>query len=260
MNTMAIVPTYNERDNIERLLEELLACQQDLQVVVVDDNSPDGTGAVVDAWVAQNQRVHVVHRAGKLGLGTAYIAGFKYALAHHAERIITMDADFSHNPRFIPRMLQASTEADVVIGSRYISGGGTLNCSYRRRLLSRGANLFAKTLLSLQARDCTAGFRCYRSDVLHAIKFESIYANGYSYLIEMLAAVQSKGYLVAEIPILFEDRRFGTSKISSDEIWRAIGTVLRLFTRNIHRLTVQFPGMLHEDAEAAPAPTSTHLE
>jgi dolichol-phosphate mannosyltransferase len=239
MKVMVIVPTYNERDNIDTLLAQLLECDDQLHIVVVDDHSPDGTGEVVDQWASREQRVHAIHRSAKLGLGTAYIAGFTYALAHDAEYILTMDADFSHHPRFVPGMIRTAQHVDLVIGSRYVRGGGTLNCSFRRKLLSRGANLFAKLLLGLHAHDCTAGFRCYSSDVLRSIDFDTIRSNGYSYLIDMLYAVQASGYRIAEIPILFEDRRFGTSKISSVEIGRAVETVFRLFRKRIARWTFQ---------------------
>jgi dolichol-phosphate mannosyltransferase len=233
MSAMVVVPTYNERDNIEQLLSELLAYDHELQIVVVDDNSPDGTGAIVDGWSAKEKRVHVLHRPGKLGLGTAYIAGFTYALSQGVDCVLSMDADFSHHPRYIPEMLRKSQEADVVIGSRYVNGGGTLNCTFRRKLLSRVANLVAKLLLGLRARDCTAGFRCYRAHTLENIDYRSIRSNGYSYLIEMLYAVQMHHYTIAEIPILFEDRRLGTSKISSSEITKAMQTVVRLFGKRL---------------------------
>lgn len=230
---MVIVPTYNERDNIELLMQELLDVHQSLEIIVIDDNSADGTGAVVDEWVTREPRIHCIHRPGKMGLGTAYIAGFTYALQQNASVVLTMDADFSHHPRYIPLLLNAVVSADLAIGSRYVPGGGTKNCPFRRRLLSRGANFVAKILLGLKAQDCTAGFRCYRANVLDQVQYESIRSNGYSYLIEMLYAVQSRKFQVAEVPILFEDRRFGTSKISSSEVERAINTVLRLFKKRL---------------------------
>lgn len=233
MDAMIIVPTYNEHENIELLLTELLAANSDLHIVVVDDNSPDGTGGIVEQWKAREPRVHVIHREGKQGLGTAYIAGFTYALAHHACWVLTMDADFSHHPRYIPAILHAAERADLVIGSRYAKGGGTLNCPIRRRILSRTANFVAKTLLSLKALDCTAGFRCYHNDVLRTIDYQSIRSNGYSYLIDMLYAVQTHKFHITEVPIMFEDRRLGTSKISSSEITKAIHTVVRLFKKRI---------------------------
>ncbi len=229
MKPVVIVPTYNECDNIPILLEELLALPVNLSVINVDDGSPDGTGEISDQWAARYpERVQVIHRAGKLGLGTAYIAGFKSALSQDYDRIMTMDADFSHHPRYIPAILDLSRERDLVIGSRYVKGGGTLNCAWKRKALSRGANGFAKTMLGLKSLDCTAGFRCYRREVLEAIDLDRIFSNGYSFLIELIYYVQRRGFTVGEVPIIFEDRRRGTSKISHNEIYRALQTVGRL--------------------------------
>jgi len=234
MKPVVIVPTYNERDNIDVLLDDLLSLPVDLSVINVDDNSPDGTGAAVDAWAARYpDRVQVVHRAGKLGLGTAYIAGFRRALEAGFDRIMTMDADFSHHPRYIPSLLDLSRAHDLVIGSRYVAGGGTLNCTAKRKALSQGANTFAKVMLGLRAQDCTAGFRCYRRQVLQAIDLDSIRSNGYSFLIEMIFYVQRRGFSIGEVPIIFEDRRRGTSKISQNEVIRALQTVERLSVRRV---------------------------
>lgn len=199
-----------------------------VSVIVVDDNSPDGTGAIADEWAKRCDRVKVIHRPGKLGLGTAYVAGFRLALASHFALIMTMDADFSHDPRFVPSLLELAETCDVVIGSRYVPGGGTLNCTLKRRILSRAANRFAKALLGLRAQDCTAGFRCYRRAVLESIDLDAIKSNGYSFLIEMLFMVQRAGWAVGEVPIVFEDRVRGLSKISRSEVYRAVQTVLRL--------------------------------
>jgi glycosyltransferase involved in cell wall biosynthesis len=225
-----IVPTYNERENIESLVEQLLALPIDVHVIVVDDKSPDGTGAIVDRLAeAHNYRVKVIHRAGKLGLGTAYVAGFKRALDEGADLICTMDADFSHNPRYIPHMVERIDQGyDLVIGSRYVHGGGTNGCTLVRKLLSWGANAFARLMLNLHAQDATAGFRCYRREVLEDVGIDAIKADGYSFLIEMLYRVQRLGWRVGETPILFENRRQGVSKISQDEIVKAVWTVLRL--------------------------------
>jgi len=232
MKPVVIVPTYNERDNIEILLDDLLSLPVNLSVINVDDNSPDGTGEAAEAWAERYpDRVQVVHRAGKLGLGTAYIAGFTHALESEFDRIMTMDADFSHHPRYIPSLLDLSRERDLVIGSRYVPGGGTLNCTARRKALSRGANTFAKVMLGLRAKDCTAGFRCYRRAVLRAIDLDGIRSNGYSFLIELLFSVQRRGFSIGEVPIVFEDRRRGTSKISQNEVLRALQTVERLSVR-----------------------------
>lgn len=234
LKLVVIVPTYNEKENIEILLGDLLALPVGLSVIVVDDGSPDGTGELADQWAARSAgRVHVIHRAAKLGLGTAYIAGFKRGLGAGFDRIMTMDADFSHHPQYIPAMLELSSTCDLIIGSRYVRGGGTLNCTLRRRLLSRGANTFAKFMLGLRAYDCTAGFRCYRRDVLESVNLDSIFSNGYSFLIEMLYYVQQRGWQVGEVPIVFEDRRRGKSKISQTEIFRALQTVFRLQRRRL---------------------------
>jgi dolichol-phosphate mannosyltransferase len=240
MKPVVIVPTYNERDNIDILVDDLLSLPVNLSVINVDDNSPDGTGEAADTWAARHpDRVQVVHRAGKLGLGTAYIAGFKRAFESDFDRVLTMDADFSHHPRYIPSMLDLSRERDLVIGSRYVPGGGTLNCAAKRKALSQGANTFAKVMLGLRAKDCTAGFRCYRREVLQAIALDSIRSNGYSFLIEMIFYVQRRGFSIGEVPIIFEDRRRGTSKISKNEVFRALQTVERLSVRRLQEKLVR---------------------
>jgi dolichol-phosphate mannosyltransferase len=226
--TAVIIPTYNESENIERLIGLILALPLEIGVIVVDDNSPDGTGQIADRLAAEHSRVHVVHRSGKLGLGTAYIAGFQQALSLDAERVLTMDADFSHHPRFIPSLVDRSDGPQVVVGSRYVPGGGTRYCSLKRRLLSHGANGFARLMLGLEARDSTAGFRCYHREVLKDVGLDSIFSDGYSFLIEILYQCQRRGYHIAEVPIVFEDRRHGTSKISRQEVLKAVYTVLRL--------------------------------
>ncbi|MBK9051250.1 MAG: polyprenol monophosphomannose synthase [Chloroflexi bacterium] len=233
--TIVIVPTYNEADNIRDLVTQLLALPVNLDVLVVDDNSPDGTGQLVDTLISEFPgRVHVIHRPGKLGLGTAYIAGFKKAMNElDAARIMTMDADFSHNPRFIPAMIALSQKKHVVIGSRYVSGGGSLNCTWKRVMLSKMANMTAKTLLGLKAKDTTAGFRLYRREVLASIPLERIFSSGYSFLMEMLFMCQRRGWQIGEVPIIFEDRRKGQTKISRQEVFKAQYTVFRLFLRRL---------------------------
>jgi dolichol-phosphate mannosyltransferase len=229
LKSIVIVPTYNEAENIRLLVADILSLPAPVDVVVVDDNSPDGTGQIADNLASTYPAVHVVHRPGKQGLGTAYKAGFRYGLERDYERILTMDADFSHPPGDIPAMIERSrADADLVIGSRYVRGGGTHGCSLPRQVLSWGANAFAKTVLGLQAMDCTAGFRCYRRQVLESIDLDAVLSNGYSFLIEMLYRCQRRGWRVGEVPILFENRRRGASKISRQEIVRAMQTVLRL--------------------------------
>jgi glycosyltransferase involved in cell wall biosynthesis len=230
LQVAVIIPTYNERENIAQLVFQLLALPTRVAVIVVDDDSPDGTGDIVDHLAAESPgRVQAIHRAGKLGLGTAYIAGFKRALADGADLICTMDADFSHNPRYVPAMVNRIGQGyDLVIGSRYVRGGGTSGCTSDRILLSWGANALARIVLGLKARDTTAGFRCYRREVLATIGLDEIKASGYSFLIEMLYRVGQRGYRVGEVPIVFENRRLGSSKISKNEVTRAMGTVVRL--------------------------------
>lgn len=223
-----IIPTYNERENIGPLIWELLGLGLDSQIIIVDDNSPDGTGQLADELASIHPTIQVIHRAGKLGLGTAHIAGMKAALEHGARAVVTMDADFSHHPRYIPGLLAALDRFDVVIGSRYAPGGGTRYCSPGRRVLSRGANLFARGLLNLQAGDATAGFRGYRRAVLESIPLDEIQSDGYSFLIEILYYCQRKGWRVGEVPIVFENRQRGTSKISKTEILKALQMVVRL--------------------------------
>jgi dolichol-phosphate mannosyltransferase len=223
-----IVPTYNEGDNIRPLAEEILASPLEAQLIIVDDNSPDGTGQIADEMAKDNPRVDVIHRQGKMGLGTAYVAGFKKALALGTEHIITMDADFSHHPHYLTDLVAGSQRAGLVIGSRYVPGGGTLRWGLERRFLSWAANLFARLALGLRARDCTSGLRCYQREVLESINLDEIFSDGYSFLIEMLYKSQKKGFRIGEVPIVFEDRRQGKSKISRAEIAKALYTVMRL--------------------------------
>ncbi len=232
-----VIPTYNEAENIARLIEAIHRAVPDAYVIVVDDHSPDGTGEIVDALAREDERVQVIHRPGKLGLGTAYVAGFERAFSLLADPICTMDADFSHDPEYLPLLLANSREHDVSIGSRYVPGGGTRHWGMRRRLLSRGANLVARTLLGLSAHDCTAGFRAYRRRTLEAVHPETVRADGYSYLVEILYRCQTLGFSIGEVPIIFVDRVRGTSKISQKEIVKAMTTVARLFLRRLLRLS-----------------------
>lgn len=230
--TYVVLPTYNEVENIEQLVRQLLGLPGDLHVLVVDDNSPDGTGALADRLAeAHPGRAAVIHRAGKLGLGTAYLAGFREALAQGADAVLTMDADFSHQPHHIAQMVLRLDTADLVIGSRYVPGGHAVDSPLARRLLSQGANTIAHVMLGLHTRDITAGFRLYRRDVLVTLPLDRIFSSGYSFLIELLYLVERRGWRVAEVPIQFYDRTMGRSKISRTEILRAIHTVGRLAFR-----------------------------
>lgn len=245
VETFVIVPTYNEADNLNDLITQLLALPVNLGVLVVDDNSPDGTGDLADAWAEKEpERVYVIHRPGKMGLGTAYIAGFQKALDDlNAKRIMTMDADFSHNPRYIPAMVAMSKSKHVVIGSRYVAGGGQHNCTWKRVMLSKIANGIAKMLLGLHAKDTTAGFRLYRREVLESIPLDQIFSSGYSFLVEMLFMCQRRGWQIGEVPIVFEDRRAGTTKISKNEVFKAQYTVFRLFFRRLRGAEPRQPAL-----------------
>jgi dolichol-phosphate mannosyltransferase len=236
-----VIPTYNECENIRSLVGEIMDLGLGSQVIIVDDNSPDGTGKIADALAQEHPVVAVVHRPGKLGLGTAHIAGIKLALQQGADHVVTMDADFSHHPRYIPDILAQLDAYDVVIGSRYVPGGGTLNCTAARKALSRGANLFARSVLDLHANDATAGFRGYRGTVIESIALDAIVSDGYSFLIEMLYRCQRGGWRIGEVPIVFENRQRGASKISRAEIIKAMGTVVTL---GMERLRACFTALL----------------
>jgi dolichol-phosphate mannosyltransferase len=223
-----VIPTYNERENIELLVGGIVDLGLDSRIIIVDDNSPDGTGQLADELTVQHVGLRVIHRPGKLGLGTAHIDGMKAALLDGAVYVLTMDADFSHHPRYIPNLLAMLSQLDVVIGSRYVEGGDTLYCTPPRRMLSQGANLFARMALGLQAGDATAGFRGYRRKVLESIGLDEIVSDGYSFLIEMLYRCQRQGWRIGEVPIVFENRQRGASKISRAEILKALQTVVQL--------------------------------
>lgn len=225
---LVIIPTYNECENIPVLLPRVLEYAQ-LSVLVVDDGSPDGTGDIVAAEVAHNPRVHLIRRAGKQGLGTAYVAGFRYALERGADYIFEMDADFSHDPRYLPDLLHAAeTTYDLVIGSRYVAGGGTTDWGIGRQLISRGGNVYARLILGLPLADMTGGFRCYRRRALEAIQLDRIRSNGYSFQIEMAYRVHQAGLRVGEVPIIFPDRRVGASKMSKHIVVEALINVVKL--------------------------------
>lgn len=225
---LVIVPTYNERENIQALLPRILHYPE-LSVLVVDDGSPDGTGDLVAAEVEHNPRVHLLRRAGKQGLGTAYVAGFRYALARGADFIFEMDADFSHDPRYLPDLLHAAESAyDLVIGSRYVAGGGTTDWGIGRQLISRGGNIYARLILGLPLSDMTGGYRCYRRAALEAISLDRIRSNGYSFQIEMAYRVRQAGLRVGEVPIIFPDRRVGASKMSKQIVFEALLNVVKL--------------------------------
>jgi dolichol-phosphate mannosyltransferase len=219
------LPTYDERENIEPITAAILAATDEVDILVIDDNSPDGTGQIADAIAAREPRVHVLHRAGKQGLGKAYLAGFAWALARGYALVLEMDADFSHNPAYLPRMLARAAEADVVLGSRNVKGGGTVNWGLGRKVLSRGGSFYARTILGLGVRDLTGGFKCFRREVLEAIDLATVECSGYAFQIELTYRAARKGFRIAEIPIVFEDRRVGHSKMSQRIVLEAIRKV-----------------------------------
>jgi len=221
--TLVILPTFNERDNLERVVGEVRGLGHD--VLVVDDNSPDGTGQVADEIAAGNRRVHVLHRPGKAGLGKAYLAGFRWALECGYDFIFEMDADFSHDPKFLPEFLQAIETADLVIGSRYRAGVNVINWPISRLLLSLGANEYARRATGLPLTDSTGGFKCFRRRVLEAIDFEKVKSNGYSFQIEMSFRAWKQGFRLVEIPIVFTDRVEGQSKMDKRIVREAIRMV-----------------------------------
>lgn len=211
--TLVVVPTYNEKDNLRPLTEAILAYLA-TDVLIVDDGSPDGTGAIADAIAAADPRVHVLHRQGKQGLGTAYLAGFAFARQRGYQRVCEMDADFSHPPWDLPRLVNASERAELVIGSRYVKGGCTVGWDVKRRLLSRGANLYTRLMIGSGIRDNTAGFRCFHTAALAQLDLAAVAAQGYAFQIEMAYRMVRAGFSVLEIPIHFVDRQVGKSKMS----------------------------------------------
>jgi dolichol-phosphate mannosyltransferase len=227
METLIIIPTYNEAENLSPLLQAIFSYAPLTHVLIVDDHSPDGTGELADELQKKDGRVHVLHRAGKLGLGTAYLAGFKFALAHGFDAAFEMDADFSHDPRYLPDFLRAIENADVVIGSRYIVGGNTPGWSALRRLISGSGNIFARLMLGIPVHDCTSGFRCYRRRVLESIDLDAVQSHGYAFQVELTYRVMMQGFQMVETPIVFMDRRCGKSKMSHAIIVEALTYVLR---------------------------------
>ena len=224
-----IVPTYNERENIRRLVDTVLAQDARIDVLVVDDGSPDGTGPLVDEIVASSGRVHVLHRERKMGLGTAYIAGFRWALARDYDFVLEMDADFSHDPIHLPQFLQAIDSADMVLGSRYQQGRVTVvNWPITRLILSYCANIYARAVTGLPVWDATGGFKCFRRSVLESIDLSLVRSNGYAFQIEMSFRAWKRNFRITEIPIVFVDRTEGTSKMSNSIVREAVWMVWRL--------------------------------
>jgi len=231
IKAMVIIPTYNEAENLTKIVKVIRSMPIEIQITVVDDGSPDGTGKVADDLAAADPGVHVIHRSGKQGLGTAYVAGFKYALTKGMDVVLEMDADFSHDPAALPLFLEKIREADLVIGSRYRNGVRVINWSFRRLLLSKLATLYVNIVTGLPGgvvSDATAGYKCYRREVLEAIDLNRIHSNGYAFQIEMKYRAFRKGFRLAEVPITFNDRRVGQSKMNGSIIFEALWICWRL--------------------------------
>jgi dolichol-phosphate mannosyltransferase len=228
--SLVVLPTYNELQNIEPILAAILSQAPDLEVLVVDDNSPDGTGQIVDRLAETEPRVHVLHRSGKLGLGTAYIAGFGWALARDYSYIFEMDADFSHDPADLVRLREVliKGEADASVGSRWVAGGGTRNWSFLRTFISRGGSLYSRLILGVPVNDLTSGFKCFSRHVLEHLDLETVRSNGYAFQVEMNYRCFLRGFRVAEVPIIFVDRRVGHSKMGGHIVREAMLMVLRM--------------------------------
>lgn len=227
VKSLIAIPTYNERDNIEGLINDIHAVVPETDLLIIDDHSPDGTGELVDQLAATRPYLRAIHRPGKLGLGTAYVRGFQYAIEQGYDLVFEMDADYSHHPRYLDAILSAAATADLVIGSRYVRDGGTANWSFVRRFISGGGNTFARTLLGIPTHDCTSGFRCYRTAALRTVDLRLIRAQGYAFQVEMAYIFWRRGYRVREVPIIFEDRRVGKSKMSRRIFIEAFLWVLR---------------------------------
>jgi len=227
--TLVIVPTFNERDNLPRLIERLMALPVPVEVLVVDDNSPDGTGRVADEIAAKNSRVQVLHRQEKNGLGRAYCAGFAWALQRGYEFIFEMDGDFSHNPDDIPSFLEAARDADLVVGSRYCNGIRVINWPLNRLMLSIGAGKYVRAVTGIPISDPTGGYKCFRRRALASLNLDAVRSNGYSFQVELSHQIWMKGLRIAEVPIIFTDRIQGSSKMSRKIVWEAFWMVWRLW-------------------------------
>jgi dolichol-phosphate mannosyltransferase len=228
VKALVIIPTYNERENLVPLLKQIFAEGLPLDVLIIDDHSPDGTGAVADELAAGDPRVHVMHRPGKMGLGSAYVAGFRYALERDYEAVFEMDADFSHNPDSLPEFLRELENADLVVGSRYLHGVTVVNWPLKRLVLSYGANVYSRVITGIPVKDLTGGYKCFRRQVLEALDLSRVKSDGYGFQIEINYKAWRKGFRIREIPIMFVDRRAGESKMNQKIVWEAAWMVWRL--------------------------------
>ena len=232
MRCLVVIPTYNERDNLSGITDSIVAHAPDVHILVVDDNSPDGTGQLADELnQAHPEKVFVLHRTRKEGLGPAYVQGFKYALDHDYELIVQMDADFSHDPKYLPAFFEAIKTNDLVIGSRYVEGISVVNWDLKRLILSRAASFYVRLITRMPIADCTAGFKCWRREALIAVELERLMSNGYVFLAEMSYRAFRKGLRIKEVPIVFVERRLGHSKMSGNIMIEGILSVLRMRLR-----------------------------
>jgi dolichol-phosphate mannosyltransferase len=228
VKALVVIPTYNERENLGPLLSQVFAQRLPIEVLIIDDNSPDGTGAMADELAAADPRVHVMHRAGKMGLGSAYVAGFRYALERDYDAVFEMDADFSHNPDSLPEFLRELETADLVVGSRYLHGVTVVNWPLKRLILSYGANVYSRVITGIPIKDLTGGYKCFRRRVLESLDLSRVKSDGYGFQIEINYKAWRKGFRIKEIPILFVDRRAGESKMNRRIVWEAAFMVWRL--------------------------------
>jgi dolichol-phosphate mannosyltransferase len=228
MKTLIVMPTYKEKENIKKIIPAIKAVDKKLHVLVVDDASPDGTAAEVKKMAKRDRTIKLIERKGKLGLGTAYVEGFKYAIRNKYDYIFEMDADFSHDPKFLADFMAEMKKNDLVIGSRYLKGVSVVNWPISRLILSKFASFYARTVTGLKLTDCTSGFKCYRRKVLEAINLDAIHSDGYAFQIEMHYKAWKKGFKLKEIPIIFVDRHSGSSKLSNNIIWEAVFVVWKL--------------------------------
>ena len=228
MKTLIIIPTYNERENIGRMLDYVLSHNPELEILVIEDNSPDGTAAIVKKAMESIPRIHLIERSGKLGLGSAYVTGFRYALERGFSYIMEMDADFSHNPDDIPRLLEAAKKYDLVIGSRYVQGVNIVNWPFKRLLISYFASKYVRVITGMPVKDPTGGFKCFNRRVLESIDLDAILSDGYAFQVEMNFRAWVKGFRIKEVSIVFTDRVDGVSKMSRRIVWEAVWMVWRL--------------------------------
>lgn len=250
---LVVIPTYNEKENVREITAAVLQHAPWADILVVDDNSPDGTGKMADELAATEPRIHVLHRQGKEGLGRAYLAGFKWALERHYEFVFEMDADFSHNPATLPKFKDAIQNADLALGTRYKGGIRVVNWPLKRLLLSYGAAMYVRAITGMPVSDPTGGFKCFRRGVLEDLNLDGIKSNGYSFQIEMSYETWMRGFQIAEVPIIFEDRTHGTSKMSANIVQEALSMVWKLAIRRGFRRT---PKAVHAKSIAARATVS----